>query len=52
MEKVRNLEQGDQRKGDRRKPGTDGAFKGPDRRKGERRGAGSAAGEPQAARGR
>jgi hypothetical protein len=52
MEKVGSLEQGEQRKGDRRNPAGDGAFKGPDRRKGERRSGSATAGERQGQRDR
>jgi len=51
MEKVRNQKTADQRKGERRQSGHDGAFTGPDRRKGDRRGAGPAADERRDAQG-
>lgn len=44
MSKVGNLKERDQRKGERRQPGDDAGFDGPDRRKGDRRGADAAAG--------
>lgn len=41
MSKVRNLDEQDQRKGERRQPGNGGGFDGADRRKGDRRNAAS-----------
>ena len=51
MDKVENPKTGDKRTGDRRRQGQDGAFAGPDRRQGERRGGASAGGEGRKAQG-
>ena len=52
MENVKNLKMRDQRKGDRRRADEVGAFEGPDRRKADRRGGSSTAGEGHGAQGR